>query len=59
MKFERLSIEGLRCLESVSVVPGPGLNLFVGRNGAGKTSLLEAAYLLSYGRSFRSGARHA
>jgi DNA replication and repair protein RecF len=33
------------------------LNLFVGANGAGKTSVLEAAYVLSHGRTFRSGPR--
>jgi DNA replication and repair protein RecF len=32
----------------------PGTNLFCGRNGQGKTNLLEAIYLLGYGRSFRS-----
>ncbi|HET7268389.1 MAG TPA: DNA replication/repair protein RecF [Oleiagrimonas sp.] len=57
MRFERLSVDGLRCLRNVSIQPGPGLNVFVGANGAGKTSLLEAMYLLSYGRSFRSGSR--
>lgn len=32
----------------------PSLNLFFGKNGSGKTSLLEAIYFLSFGRSFRS-----
>ena len=32
----------------------PGLNVFVGRNAQGKTSLLEAVALLSRGRSFRT-----
>ena len=59
MRFERLRIEHLRCLEQVEVQPGPGLNFFAGANGAGKTSLLEAACLLSYARSFRSGSRDA
>lgn len=31
----------------------PGLCFFVGRNGQGKTNLLEAVYLLSRGESFR------
>jgi len=57
VRFDRLDVDGLRCLRNVSIRPGPGLNVFVGANGAGKTSLLEAAYLLSYGRSFRSGSR--
>jgi len=59
VKFERLRIQGLRCLTDVSVVLGEGIHVFVGPNGAGKTSVLEAAYLLSHGRSFRSGAREA
>ncbi|HET7299812.1 MAG TPA: DNA replication/repair protein RecF [Oleiagrimonas sp.] len=59
MKFERLRIEHLRCLDEVELLPGPGLNFFVGANGAGKTSVLEAACLLSYARSFRSGSKDA
>jgi DNA replication and repair protein RecF len=57
MKFESLRIAGLRCLEGVSMTPAPGISVFVGANGAGKTSVLEAAYLLSHGRSFRAGSR--
>jgi len=37
--------------------PGPGFNLVLGGNGAGKTSLLEAAHLLAHGRSFRGRVR--
>ncbi|HEV2540669.1 MAG TPA: DNA replication/repair protein RecF [Frateuria sp.] len=59
MKFERLRIQGLRCLTDVTVTLDEGIHVFVGPNGAGKTSVLEAAYLLSHGRSFRSGAREA
>jgi DNA replication and repair protein RecF len=59
MRFERLRIQGLRCLSEVSVELGPGINVFEGPNGAGKTSMLEAAFLLSHARSFRSGAREA
>jgi len=33
---------------------GDGLNLFVGTNGSGKTSLLEACHVLARGRSFRT-----
>jgi DNA replication and repair protein RecF len=32
----------------------PGTNLLFGDNGQGKTNLLEAIYLLGYGRSFRT-----
>jgi DNA replication and repair protein RecF len=59
MRFERLRIQGLRCLTEAAVDLGEGIHVFLGPNGAGKTSVLEAAYLLSHGRSFRSGAREA
>lgn len=59
MRFERLRVDGLRSLSNLSIELDPGINLFVGANGAGKTSVLEAAFLLSHGRSFRQGAREA
>ena len=59
MRFERLRIQGLRCLSRVDVELVPGINVFEGPNGAGKTSMLEAAFLLSHARSFRSGAKEA
>lgn len=59
MKLERLQLQGLRCIGETAFDLAPGFNLFVGANGAGKTSVLEAAFLLSHGRSFRSGARDA
>lgn len=54
MYLERLAITGLRNLDAVDIRLGPGANLFHGINGSGKTSLLEAVYLLSRGRSFRT-----
>jgi DNA replication and repair protein RecF len=59
MRLERLQLRGLRCITDVSLDLDPGFNVLVGANGAGKTSVLEAAFLLSHGRSFRSGARDA
>lgn len=57
MHIEKLRIRDLRVLQSVALRLAPGLNVFVGANGSGKTSLLEAVHLLSYGRSFRAGGR--
>lgn len=59
MRVDRLRVSNVRCLGDVELALDPGINLFVGANGAGKTSLLEAVFLLSHGRSFRSGARDA
>ena len=57
MYLNRLRIERLRCLQNVDLVPDPALNLLIGGNGAGKTSVLEALHCLSNGRSFRSGGQ--
>ena len=57
MRILRLDIARLRRFERVELAPGPGLNLLVGDNGAGKTSVLEAIHLLGYGRSFRGRVR--
>jgi DNA replication and repair protein RecF len=51
VKIEALDI---RNIESASVVPSPRLNFLVGPNASGKTSLLEAIYLLGRARSFRT-----
>jgi DNA replication and repair protein RecF len=59
VKIARLHASNLRCFESLDFDPGPGANWLVGANGAGKTTVLEAAYLLSHGRSFRGGSRAA
>jgi len=51
---ERLRVRDLRNIREASLELGPGLNVFVGRNGQGKTSLLEAVGLVARGRSFRT-----
>lgn len=50
----RLRVEGFRNIEQAELNCAPGLNLIVGANASGKTSLLEAIYFLSRARSFRS-----
>jgi DNA replication and repair protein RecF len=54
MSLGQLSIQNLRCLRQVELDLHPGRNLIVGANGSGKTSLLEAIFLLGRGRSFRT-----
>jgi DNA replication and repair protein RecF len=51
---EHLGVAHVRNVESAALDLGPGLNLFVGANGAGKTAVLEAAHVLLRGRSFRT-----
>jgi DNA replication and repair protein RecF len=54
MLFTRLEIENFRNLCHVTLECVPGLNLIVGANASGKTSLLEAIYFLGRLRSFRT-----
>jgi DNA replication and repair protein RecF len=55
MRVKSLNINNLRNIISTQIEPDPCLNCFIGVNGAGKTSILEALAVLSKGRSFRSG----
>src|SRR6476659_4502672 len=54
MSLGELRIDNLRCIESAALDFSPELNLIAGENGAGKTSILEAIFLLGRGRSFRT-----
>lgn len=54
MRIVSLELAGFRNLRPVALSCGPGLNLLVGPNASGKTSLLEALYFLGRGRSFRT-----
>lgn len=53
MRIKRIQIENLRIIQSMTFAPGAGLNFICGDNGAGKTSVLEAIFLLGQGKSFR------
>jgi DNA replication and repair protein RecF len=54
MSIDRLSVSNVRNIESALLDPGEGVNLLIGENGSGKTSLLEAIYILGRARSFRA-----
>ena len=47
-------LSGFRNIAEERLDLSPQLNIFFGKNGSGKTSVLEALYLLSCGRSFRA-----
>lgn len=52
--IRRLDILRIRNLSDVQIRPANTVNIISGNNGSGKTSLLEAIYMLGLGRSFRS-----
>jgi len=54
MRLTQLHIKNFRNLEDIQITPVQGVNLIVGDNASGKTSLLEAIYYLSHIRSFRT-----
>ena len=56
MWLSALAAQNFRCLEKYSIEPHPRLNLFVGANAAGKTSLLESTFVLGRARSFRGSS---
>jgi DNA replication and repair protein RecF len=53
MELGWIELAGYRCYPEARVEPAPGVNVFVGDNGSGKTSLLEAIGYLASLASFR------
>jgi DNA replication and repair protein RecF len=54
LALRRLKITDVRCLSEVELSLDPTRNYIYGANGAGKTTILEAVFLLGRGRSFRT-----
>jgi len=54
MPLKSLSIDRFRNIESARLDLAPRVNLFIGENAAGKTSVLEALFVLARARSFRT-----
>lgn len=54
MSLLELTASNVRCIERAELEIPPGLTLIWGANGSGKTSLLEAIFILGRGRSFRT-----
>lgn len=52
MHIEEISIVNFKNLNEVNVDFSPKLNCFIGKNGAGKTNMLDAIYYLSFCKSF-------
>ena len=54
MKIHRISLNGFRNYDYQWADFAPGINVITGENAQGKTNLLEAVYLISTGKSFRT-----
>jgi DNA replication and repair protein RecF len=54
MSLTEISIHHVRCLKEARLEMPAGVTLICGGNGSGKTSILEAIFMLGRGRSFRT-----
>lgn len=54
MALATLALHDFRVFEHKTLTLAPTVNIVVGPNASGKTSILEAIYLLGHGRSFRT-----
>ena len=54
MALRRLQVTEFRCLQGADLQLDSRFTLISGANASGKTSLLEAVYVLGRGRSFRT-----
>src|SRR5690606_3998804 len=52
--FEKVTIRSFRNLSAVDFTPATRLNVVAGDNGQGKTSLIEALYVVATSRTFRT-----
>jgi DNA replication and repair protein RecF len=53
MIIEHIDVDGFRNLKNVGIELSPGVNVLYGDNGEGKTSLLEAIWVMTGVKSFR------
>jgi len=54
--FSRLELTQFRNFDYAVIEPRPGFNILYGRNGSGKTNILEALFFLSLGKSQRGAS---
>ena len=58
MSIKRISISNFRCFDGLDIEFSKLNNFIHGANGSGKTSVLEALYFCSTGRSFKSSNKN-
>ncbi len=54
MELQKFSAQRFRSLSDLEMFPSAGMNVVYGENAQGKTNLLEAVFVLSTLRSFRT-----
>ena len=54
MKLELLKLTNFRNYDRISFQPSEKINILYGKNGSGKTNIVEAIYILALTKSFRT-----
>lgn len=54
MYIKQISLENFRNYEKQDIILNPDTNIIYGNNAQGKTNIIEAIFLCSYGKSFRA-----
>lgn len=54
MKLDKVQIKHFRNISEMAIIANENLNVFLGENGSGKSSILEALHYLGFARSFRT-----
>ncbi|WP_338040281.1 AAA family ATPase [Methylocucumis oryzae] len=54
MSLIKLDIHHVRNIQHITLTPCPGINIILGENASGKSSLLEAIFILGRAKSFRT-----
>ena len=54
MQIESLNLKNFRTYENENILFSPTLNIIYGKNGQGKTNIIEAIYYFSIGKSFKN-----
>ncbi len=57
MLISQLNILGFRNIETAKITTNKRVNVFYGKNGSGKTSILESLFFLSRAKSFRTSKK--
>ena len=53
MKIEKIKLNNFRNYTNLELDFNPTKNLIIGKNGEGKTNIVEAIYVLAFSKSFR------
>ena len=54
MRLKTLQLVNFRNYDNLHINFNEKINLLVGKNGQGKTNIVESIYMLSFGKSFRT-----